>query len=78
MYRPSIQRGNQELERFHDLETSLDREIELEKERQKTERLRLVRHVLTLAIVLSAFGGAVSLGQDGLTDLKDLVIGLVG
>ena len=81
MYRPVIQRGGQDLERFDDLTVSLDREIELEKtkqetERQKqaTERLKLRRRLATLAIVVAFFGGASILGQDGLIVLKDLVV----
>lgn len=81
MYHPVIKRGGRDLERFDDLTVSLDREIELEKvkqetERQKqaTERLKLRRRLTTLAIVVAFFGGASVLGQEGLIALKDLMI----
>ncbi|MEZ5930631.1 MAG: hypothetical protein R3F54_01505 [Alphaproteobacteria bacterium] len=81
MYRPVIQLGDRDLERFDDLTVSLDREIDLEKakqetERQKqtTERLKLRRRLTTLAIVMAFFGGASILGPDGLIVLKDLVV----
>jgi len=81
MYHPVIQRGGQDLERFEDLTVPLDREIELEKTRQETERqkqategLKLRRRLTTLAIVVTFFGGASILGQEGLIVLKDLVV----
>ena len=80
MYRPVIQRGGQDLERFVDLTVSLDRAIELEKtkqeterEKQATERLKLRRRIVTLAIVFAFFGGALALGPDGLIAFKDLL-----
>lgn len=77
MYRPTIKRGDKELERF-DLEASLVSEVALEKEKQKTEQLRQRGLLIILVIVLSLFGGAIVLGQEGLTTLKDLVVALMG
>lgn len=77
MYDHTIKRGDKELERF-DLEVSLVSQVELEKEKQKTARLRQRGLLITLAIVLSLFGGAMVLGQERLTTLKDLVVALMG
>ena len=78
MYQLRITHGGRELDRFDGLQVRIVEGIELEKERQKTERLRLLKRVATLAIVLSLFGGAIALGQEGLATLKDLIVGACG
>ncbi|MEM9627127.1 MAG: hypothetical protein AAGA21_12900 [Pseudomonadota bacterium] len=81
MYHPVIQRGGQDLERYDDLTVSLDREIELEKAKQETERQKQVTAILrfrlvfgALAIVVALFVGTWILGPDRLIVLKDLLV----
>ncbi|MGI9491175.1 MAG: hypothetical protein ACR2QF_01990 [Geminicoccaceae bacterium] len=78
MCHPEIKRGDQELERFDDLKVSLVTEIELEREKQKTERLRLFKKLALLLVLIVLFGGALALGNDGLILLKDLMAEVLG
>ena len=84
VYHPVIKRGDRDLERFDDPTVSVGREVELEKAKQETERqnqateqLKLRRRLTTLAVVVTFFGGASILGQEGLIVLENLVVGVL-